>query len=236
LLVLLHIFGIHRGGMVDEIARRVGYAEPSTLRRLIRPGAGLRRSIREIQDEWHAAAASVFSGSTFATETVIITLGEQYPMKYSAAGSDRTADASPSAEPVMTSTTPQAAALSLSAEALYRMPDVELLTAYAEARRQFVEKKFTRDTHRARLEWIRARMFVGGTGGVTERNMTIDVSEEIARKGQELREMTRDLDLLKVDVDLIAIVIRLRGVSAPNRAQAEDMEGESDGHGTTTTS
>ena len=110
------------------------------------------------------------------------------------------------------------------------------MTAYAEVRRQFVEKKFTRDTHRARLEWLKARMFVGGTGGVTERNMAIEVSEEIARKGQELREMTRDLDLLKVDVDLIAIAIRLRGVSATNRAQAEDMDGESDGHGTTTAS
>ena len=42
-------------------------------------------------------------------------------------------------------------------------------------------------------------MFIGSSGGVTERNMAIDVSEEIARKGQELREMTRDLDLLKVD-------------------------------------
>ena len=65
----------------------------------------------------------------------------------------------------MISTTPQAAAISLSAEALYRMSDVELLTAYAEARRQFVEKKFTRDTHRVRLEQIRDRMFVGGAGG-----------------------------------------------------------------------
>jgi hypothetical protein len=27
--------------------------------------------------------------------------------------------------------------------------------------------------------------------------MVVDVSEEIARKGQELREMTRELDLLK---------------------------------------
>ena len=97
-------------------------------------------------------------------------------------------------------------------------------------------KKSSRDTHRARLEWMRARMFVGGTGGVTERNMAIEVSEEIARKGQEVREMTRDLDLLKVDVDLIAIAIRLRGVSAANRAQAEDMDGESDGHGATTAS
>jgi hypothetical protein len=118
--------------------------------------------------------------------------------------------------------------MSLSAEALYRMSDVELLMAYAEARRQFVEKKFARDTNRARLAWIRAKMFIGGSGGVTERNMAIDVSEEIARKGQELREMTRDLDLLKVDVDTIAIVIRLRGASAPIGAQGEDA-GEGDG-------
>ncbi|HZR75917.1 hypothetical protein [Bradyrhizobium sp.] len=61
--------------------------------------------------------------------------------------------------------------MSLSADTLYRMPDVELLSAYAEVRRQFVERKFTRDTQRARLAWIRAKMFVGGSGGVTERNM-----------------------------------------------------------------
>ena len=112
--------------------------------------------------------------------------------------------------------------MSLSAEALYKMSDMELLAAYVEARRQFVEKKFTRDTHRARLTWIRAKMFIGSSGGVTERNMTIDVSEEIARKGQELREMTRDLDLLKVDVDVIAIVIRFRGASAPADAHGGD--------------
>ena len=112
--------------------------------------------------------------------------------------------------------------MSLSADALYKMSDVELLAAYIEARRQFVEKKFTRDTHRARLEWIRAKMFTGSSGGVTERNMAIDVSEEIARKGQELREMTRDLDLLKVDVDIIATVIRFRGASPPAGMQGED--------------
>jgi len=149
---------------------------------------------------------------------------------------NRTADISPSAEPIMISTTSGATSISLSAEVLYRMSEVELLTAYAEARRQFAEKKFTRDTHRARLEWMRARMFVGGIGGVTDRNMAVEVSEEIARKGQELREMTRDLDLLKVDVDLIAIAIRLRGAPAANRAQAEDLEDESDGHGATTAS
>jgi hypothetical protein len=102
------------------------------------------------------------------------------------------------------------------------MSDVELLAAYVEARRQFVEKKFARDTHRARLEWIKAKMFIGSSGGVTERNMAIDVSEEIARKGQEVREMTRDLDLLKIDADIIAIVIRSRNTSAPTGVQGED--------------
>jgi hypothetical protein len=112
--------------------------------------------------------------------------------------------------------------MSVSADALYKMSDAELLAAYLEARRQFVEKRFTRDTHRARLEWIKAKMFTTSSGGVTERNMAIDVSEEIARKGQELREMTRDLDLLKVDVDTIAIVIRLRGASGPAGGHSED--------------
>src|SRR4030081_3474840 len=112
--------------------------------------------------------------------------------------------------------------MSHSVEALYKMSDVELLAAYLEARRKFVEKKFTRDTNRARLEWIRAKMFVGSSGGVTERNMAVDVSEEIARKGQELREMTRDLDLLKLDVDIIATVIRFRGASAPTGVHGED--------------
>ena len=123
--------------------------------------------------------------------------------------------------------------MTLSADALYKMSDVELLAAYIEARRQFVEKKFARDTQRARLEWLRAKMFTGSSGGVTERNMAIDVSEEIARKGQEVREMTRELDLLKVDVDIIAIVIRSRGASPPAGAHGEDAverESERDGH------
>jgi hypothetical protein len=125
----------------------------------------------------------------------------------------------------------QPGAMSLSADALYKMSDVELLAAYVEARRQFVEKKFTRDTHRARLEWIKAKMFVGSSGGVTERNMAIDVSEEIARKGQELREMTRDLDLLKIDADTIAIVIRSRNTPAPTGEQREDAgDGERESH------
>jgi hypothetical protein len=112
--------------------------------------------------------------------------------------------------------------MTMPVEELWGMQEPALIGAYHDARRQFVEKKFARDTQRARLEWLRAKAFIGGSGGVTERKMAVDVSEELARKGQELREMTRDLDLLKVDVDVIAMVIRLRGVSVAAGAQAED--------------
>ena len=107
-------------------------------------------------------------------------------------------------------------------EELWSMPEPGLIGTYHSARREFVEKKFARDTQRARLEWMRAKMFISSSGGVTDRKMAVDVSEELARKGQELREMTRDLDLLKVDVDVIAMVIRLRGVSAPAGMHVED--------------
>jgi hypothetical protein len=90
-----------------------------------------------------------------------------------------------------------------------------------------VEKRFARDTQRARLEWMKARAFVNGAGGVTERRTAVDASEELGRKGQELREMTRDLDLLKIDVDVLATIIRLRGAPAPGPADVEHPgEGE----------
>jgi hypothetical protein len=78
---------------------------------------------------------------------------------------------------------PRPDAMTHIADALYKMSEVELLAAYAEARRQFVEKKFARDAQRARMARIWAKMFISSSGSVTERNMAIDVSEEIARKG-----------------------------------------------------
>ena len=60
--------------------------------------------------------------------------------------------------------------------------------------------------------------------------MAIDVSEEIARKGQELREMTRELDLLKVEVDIIASVIRFRGAPTPAWAHGEEASEGDSGH------
>src|ERR1051325_2861975 len=101
---------------------------------------------------------------------------------------------------------------------LWTMPEPALIAAYADARRRFVEKKFARDTQRGRLAWMRAGAFVNGAGGVTERKTAVDASEELGRKGQELREMTRDLDLLKIDVDTLAMIIRLHGAPPPGPA------------------
>src|SRR5436190_20678108 len=109
-----------------------------------------------------------------------------------------------------------------SLEELWTMLDQALVGAYADARRQFVARKFERDTQRARLDWMRAKAFVSSSGGVTERKMATDISEELARKGQELREMTRDLDLLKVEIDVIAIVMRLRGTHAPAESPTDE--------------
>jgi hypothetical protein len=65
--------------------------------------------------------------------------------------------------------------------------------------------------------------------------MAIDVSEEIARKGQEVREMTRDLDLVKVEVDIIASVIRFRGALAGGHGE-DAGEGDSGRDGDRTAS
>jgi hypothetical protein len=117
----------------------------------------------------------------------------------------------------------------ISIEALSKMSDVELLGAYYEARRQFVEQKFARDTQRARLEWMRAKMFANGYGNVSERNNAVSASDELGRKGQEVREMTRDLDLLKLDVDVIAMMVRLRGASSSIEARTEEPTADGEG-------
>jgi hypothetical protein len=123
--------------------------------------------------------------------------------------------------------------MSLSLEALWKMSDVELLATYYDARRQHVERKFARDTQRARLDWLKAKLFAASSGGVTERRNAVDATEDLARKGQELREMTRDLELLRVDVDVIAMVVRQRGAFAPSDHRAEESsDSESKEEGT----
>jgi hypothetical protein len=125
--------------------------------------------------------------------------------------------------------------MAISIESLWIMPESDLLAAYYDARREYVERKFTRDSQRARLEWLKAKTFMASLGGVTERKTAVEASEELGRKGQELREMTRDLDLLKIDFDVIAMMVRLRGASAPADAKGdehstgEEPEGGGDG-------
>ena len=116
--------------------------------------------------------------------------------------------------------------MGLSPEALLKMSDVELLGAYYDIRRKYVENKLARDTQRARLEWLKAKAFAASSGGVTERRNAVDASEELGRKGQDLREMTRDLELLKTDVDLIAMMVRLRGAFAPTDFRTEESPDE----------
>ena len=115
----------------------------------------------------------------------------------------------------------------ISAESLWNLSKVELLATYHDVSRQYVESKFARDTERARMEWQKAKAFTNTTGGVTERRNAVDASEEFGRKGQQVREMTRDLELLKTDVDLIAMIVHLRGLSAGRDSKAEGaQEGE----------
>ncbi len=51
------------------------------------------------------------------------------------------------------------------------------MAVYYEARRQYVERKFTRDSQRARLEWLKAKTFMAGAGGVTERKTAVEVGQ-----------------------------------------------------------
>jgi hypothetical protein len=99
---------------------------------------------------------------------------------------------------------------------------VELVVAYDDARRRYAEKKFARDMQRARLEWLREGLR-GDDGRRLQRRWAVDAPEDLARKGQEVREMTRDLDLIKVDVDVIAMVARLRGAHVAG-AKADEAQ------------
>ena len=65
-------------------------------------------------------------------------------------------------------------------------------------------------------------VFATSPGGVTERKNAVDASEDLARKRQELREMTRDLDLFRADVAVIAMMLRLRGAAAPTDMRSEE--------------
>jgi len=118
-----------------------------------------------------------------------------------------------------------------SSEALWQMPPMRLLATYHEARRLHVEKRYVRDTERGRLHWLRAKAFMSSRGGVTERTNAVDASEELARKGQHVREMSHELDLLKANIDAIAATLRLRGMAMPTASREIVGEGSDDESG-----
>ena len=72
--------------------------------------------------------------------------------------------------------------MSLSVEALWAMSGIDLLGAYYKSQRDYVERKFARDTQRGRLEWLRAKAFAASLGGVSERRNTVELSGELARR------------------------------------------------------
>ena len=112
-----------------------------------------------------------------------------------------------------------------SVAALEKLTDTELLATYHQARRLYAEQKFARDTERGRLTWQSARLFVTTKGTITEREKAAEAAEDLAKKGQHIREMTLDLDLTKADVALIYAFLRLRGVAsgvAPKHDPADD--------------
>jgi hypothetical protein len=100
--------------------------------------------------------------------------------------------------------------MDMAVESLWGMPVPKLLAAYHQARRLYAERKFTRDTERARLEWQSAKVFVSSPGGVTERKNVVEASDELVKKGQYVRELTLDLDLLKTDIDAMLEALRYR--------------------------
>jgi hypothetical protein len=110
-------------------------------------------------------------------------------------------------------------AMEITADAIIQLSDGELLETYRKSLRLYAEKKFARDTERGRIAWQGARFFVTSRGGVTERQMALEASEDFAKKNQVVREMTLDLDLLKADVDVLALAFRVRGADPSEKSE-----------------
>lgn len=109
--------------------------------------------------------------------------------------------------------------MDISVETLWTTPEPEMIALYHRLRRAHAEKRFARDTERGRLQWQRARTFLAAKGGVSERQNAADASEDLAKKGQHVRELTLELDLLKCDIDAVAAAMRMRGFASSPLAE-----------------
>lgn len=103
--------------------------------------------------------------------------------------------------------------MTMSVEQLWSLPETALIGAYAEARRRYAEKKFERDTQRARLEWMRAKLFVNTPGNVGR------CLGRAGAQGPGGARDDRDLDMLKIDVDVIETMICSRGAQGARRSR-----------------
>ncbi len=82
------------------------------------------------------------------------------------------------------------------------------------------------------MEWQRAKAYLAAEGrSVSDRNNIMEAHEELGRRGQELREMTRDLDQLKADVDSVAMVICFLSGIAASGQRPVSAAGDDDGGG-----
>ena len=111
--------------------------------------------------------------------------------------------------------------MELNIDTLWAMPEPEMIALYHRLRRAHAEKRCARDTERGRLNWQRARTFLASGGGVSDRQNAVDASEDLAKKGQHVRELTRELDLLKCDIDTVAAAMRMRGFASSTQSTEE---------------
>jgi hypothetical protein len=97
--------------------------------------------------------------------------------------------------------------MEITASDMLLLSDTDLLETYRKSRRLYAERKFARDCERGRVAWQGARFFITAKGGITERQMALEASEDFAKRNQQIREQTLELDLLRADVDALAIAL-----------------------------
>jgi len=105
---------------------------------------------------------------------------------------------------------------------LWEMEPIELIVAHDEARRQYAETKFTRDTEAANLAIAKAERVLSGEGTATDPVNAAATSKAVIHLAQEVRVLTRDVAFRKIDADTVYMVARARGIFADKVIGADD--------------
>ena len=104
----------------------------------------------------------------------------------------------------------------------FAMSDCQLLATYHTLRCHYAEQKFVRDAESARLAAQKAQKFNNTTGGVTERRAVVEADKIIAVHEQQLLKITRDIDLLKAELDTVQFIVRMRAAVVYETKAEED--------------